>query len=507
MVHSSHQQLIYFLRTVPLFRFMTNNSLSKVAALFTLENIEANEEIVPYGAPPGNFMIVKNGMVVKIKPQNVRHEMIEEVGLHGVIPAVMKPPSRDGCRNGAGDVEGASPRSCSDGDGDGDGDNGQRSLNGAKGGGHASSGDEWNEKEIILETLGRCQFFGDRPVTSGEAFDGQYVAGPDGAQLLVMTRDTFEVQLMPFLEESLEDNLKYDVLKSIKMMDSIKEKDISLVVDQFEKVEYKKGDVVFKQGEVGDAMFIVKKGRINVHRDGKTLATLLCGSYFGEMALLSNDTRNASVTVVSESATLLRLARDAFDDMLGPLKHIITVNMNMKVLKKVELFESLHMLELEEISEALRPETFSKGQVIIKEGEIGKKFFIVKTGEASVSIKAKGEDIFRFTEGTFFGERALLQDEPRSATITAFSESVTCLTISREAFETHLSSLKDLIDVYAQKLRLRKEERAIKLRDLEHLCVLGCGTYGRVNLAPTTRRRSDMSSSSGCSCCSGCSFW
>lgn len=45
---------------------------------------------------------------------------------------------------------------------------------------------------------------------------------------------------MPYLDESLEDNLKYDVLKSIKMMSSIKERDISMVVDQFERVHYKK---------------------------------------------------------------------------------------------------------------------------------------------------------------------------------------------------------------------------------------------------------------------------
>ena len=441
MLHSSHKSLIYFLRDVPLFRFMTNNSLNKIAALFTLENVEENEEIVPYGAPSGNFHIVKNGMVIKIKPQDVRHDMIDEVGVHGVIPAVRRV------------------------DAQGDSDD-----------------KTWDEKEIILETLGRCQFFGDRPIMSGECFDGQYVAGPDGAQMLVMTKDTFEAQLMPFLEESLEDNLKYDVLKSIKMMDSIKESDISTVVDQFDSVTLQKGQRVFSQGEVGDAMFIVKKGRVSVARDDKHLATLLCGSYFGEMALLSDDLRNASVSVISEEATLLKLNRDDFDMMLGPLKQIITMNMNMKVLQKVQLFESLNMLELEEIAEALKPETFRQGEVIIKEGEIGKKFYILKAGQASVSSKAKGGDIFRFKEGTFFGERALLQDEPRNATITAASESVTCLTISRQAFETHLSSLKDLIDVYAQKLRQKKEEKDIKLKELEHLCILGCGTYGRVNL-------------------------
>lgn len=151
MLHSSQKILMTFLRDVPLFRYLTNNSLNKVAQLFTIENIEHNEEIVPYGAPPGNFMIVKNGMVIKIKPQNVKHEMIDEVGIHGVIPAIMQSTN-----NG--------------------------SLNNT----------EWNEKEMILETLGRCQFFGDRPIYSGECFDGQYVAGPDGAQLLVMTKDSFE---------------------------------------------------------------------------------------------------------------------------------------------------------------------------------------------------------------------------------------------------------------------------------------------------------------------------
>lgn len=117
-------------------------------------------------------------------------------------------------------------------------------------------------------------------------------------------------------------------------------------------------------------MFIIKKGRVSVDRDANRICTLLCGSYFGEMALLSDDSRNASVAVVSEEATLLKLNREDFDHMLGPLKHIITISMNIKVLQRVELFESLNLLELEEVAEALKPETFSKGDVIIREGNI-----------------------------------------------------------------------------------------------------------------------------------------
>ena len=76
--------------------------------------------------------------------------------------------------------------------------------------------------------------------------------------------------------------------------------------------------------------------------------------------------------------------------------------------------------ERSSIADALVQETFKKNDIIIKEGETGDKFFLIIEGEA-VAIKTKGEEskeVYTYKKvGEYFGERALLTNEARAATI------------------------------------------------------------------------------------------
>jgi cAMP-dependent protein kinase regulator len=73
--------------------------------------------------------------------------------------------------------------------------------------------------------------------------------------------------------------------------------------------------------------------------------------------------------------------------------------------------------ELTKLADALQEELFLSGEPIIKEGEKGDKFYIVLDGEA-VATKAGISDILKhYQPGDYFGERALLTNEPRAATI------------------------------------------------------------------------------------------
>lgn len=75
------------------------------------------------------------------------------------------------------------------------------------------------------------------------------------------------------------------------------------------------GEYVFRQGDVGDRIYVVKTGEVEVIREdpeegGQLLARLGSGEYFGEMALLSEAPRNASVVAVTEVTTLAISHRD-----------------------------------------------------------------------------------------------------------------------------------------------------------------------------------------------------
>lgn len=74
------------------------------------------------------------------------------------------------------------------------------------------------------------------------------------------------------------------------------------------------------------------------------------------------------------------------------------------------------------IAKVMQRETIVAGQVLIHEGGVGDKLFVVESGELAVTIK--GEPIRSIGEGTLLGELALIYDSPRSATVTAVTDCV-----------------------------------------------------------------------------------
>lgn len=91
-------------------------------------------------------------------------------------------------------------------------------------------------------------------------------------------------------------------------------------------------------------------------------------------------------------------------------------------LKKVPLFADLDNRELEQIASSMRERRYSAGDVVTKEGAGGAGFFVVEDGEAEVSV---GGDVrASIGPGDYFGEIALINESPRTATLTAKTDMV-----------------------------------------------------------------------------------
>ena len=90
------------------------------------------------------------------------------------------------------------------------------------------------------------------------------------------------------------------------------------------------------------------------------------------------------------------------------------------LLRNVPLFSDLDERDLESLAEEFNERRFSAGDKIALEGEGGLMFFVVESGELSVEVH--GEPVSTIGPGAAFGEIALIDRRPRTATVTAASE-------------------------------------------------------------------------------------
>jgi CRP-like cAMP-binding protein len=90
------------------------------------------------------------------------------------------------------------------------------------------------------------------------------------------------------------------------------------------------------------------------------------------------------------------------------------------LLRKVALFSTLDDSELESLADEFNERRFSAGDSIALEGEGGLMFFVVESGEASVEVQ--GEEVGKLGPGDSFGEIALIDRRPRTATVKAASD-------------------------------------------------------------------------------------
>jgi CRP-like cAMP-binding protein len=110
-------------------------------------------------------------------------------------------------------------------------------------------------------------------------------------------------------------------LLQTKAFHKIPPSNIQAVFMRLQRVDYRAGEVVIKQGDVGDYFYVVVKGICSVAREtplnkeGVRLAELKMGDTFGEESLISEVKRNATVTMVTDGC-LMRLAKEDFRKLL-----------------------------------------------------------------------------------------------------------------------------------------------------------------------------------------------
>ena len=242
----------------------------------------------------------------------------------------------------------------------------------------------------------------------------------------------------------------HSMLERMAIFSGLSQEEILLISSRLQTEKFRQGAGITRQGDVGDKFYIIKSGRVEVSvRDDtvksptgqrpprtrgvptlgieRIVAHLSEGDYFGEIALLGDVPRTTTCRAITAVEVWVLSKRD-FNQLvrrhLDISQKLDRAVANMTMLRRMPLFRELTYKQINMISSKLRSKTIPPRTTIIREGEQGDAFYIIRSGEVIVTARSGTEEatVGKLGEGEFFGEIALVTDRPRIATVTSASE-------------------------------------------------------------------------------------
>uniref|UniRef100_A0A8C6L8K5 cGMP-dependent protein kinase n=1 Tax=Nothobranchius furzeri TaxID=105023 RepID=A0A8C6L8K5_NOTFU len=270
------------------------------------------------------------------------------------------------------------------------------------------------------------------------------------------------------MDRRMSKELIKDAILDNDFMKNLELSQIQEIVDCMYPVDYGKDACIIKEGDVGSLVFVMEEGKVEVTKEEMKLCTMGPGKVFGELAILYNCTRTATVRTLTH-VKLWAIDRQCFQTIMmrtGLIKHAEY----MDFLKSVPTFQGLSEETLSKLADVMEETHYEDGEYIVRQGARGDTFFIISKGKVNVTKgDLASQELIHLRElgrGDWFGERAL-----------------------QGSFKHMIGGLDDVSSkVYEDaeaKARYEAENAffsSLKLNDFNIIDTLGVGGFGRVEL-------------------------
>jgi CRP-like cAMP-binding protein len=235
---------------------------------------------------------------------------------------------------------------------------------------------------------------------------------------------------------------------------------------------FEPGQVIIREGDTADRFYMLADGEVEVllGADGpasRVVARLGRGDYFGEIGLLQNVARTATVRAVSP-VTALALDRETFLEIVAD-NDLTAAEIDRVVRRRLvssHLAAALPRLDhagLARVLPRVQTHRVPAGDVIVRQGDAADHFYVVTRGRVEVvNHHPRGDDIplAWLGPGEYFGEIGLLQGGRRTATVRAGAEEVEVLSLDRDAFHELIRSAPEAAEDIGAVMTARLAARA-----------------------------------------------
>jgi nitric-oxide synthase len=279
------------------------------------------------------------------------------------------------------------------------------------------------------------------------------------------------------------------ILRCCELFKGLREDELKSVLETCEESDVPSGEVILTEGEPAKGMYIIMDGTVQIYTTDRhggegVLAKLGAGTQFGEQSLRLDRAPLRSASVRADGLVkVFFIPAKPFQSLLrqdSPIKSRIAsmgeAQVHQNLAHQSKLFTALRSSE----ARWHRERTFGDGEVVFHEGKPGDKFYVILSGSAGVYRNEGGQAklLVQLREGQCFGELALINQKPRTATVLAHGMLKTMEVDGEHFLALHKASpeiqehMQTLSKVYMLKGRGLTTQHAGRFMDRESILTL-----------------------------------
>ncbi|MCX6048822.1 MAG: cyclic nucleotide-binding domain-containing protein [Chloroflexi bacterium] len=222
---------------------------------------------------------------------------------------------------------------------------------------------------------------------------------------------------------------------------------------RLDPLRYSPGTVIFRQGDPADKFYIIIKGEVEVvleHPSGEEVisGTMGQGQYFGEVGLLKDQPRTATIRVAQTGEVMLMALDRAMFQQLMIDSEVTHREIALMMRQRVTVNQLMRILSAQTSTKLIQPSdyalrTFQPGELIFQKGDVAGHFYLIYSGAVEIMMPGQEETVLmRLESGQHFGEQGLeLTAGKRTQTIRAAAD----LEIPTQLISIELEKFNQLI--------------------------------------------------------------